>query len=109
MRRMTMRSAASIRSVRASSPKSTRSKLCSVHCGPLQSGALMPKVTLRGRQNLKLRAVPLRGKKLGLEIGLLGLTRFADKHSRGRFYSLAKRTVPGMVAKQKPKRAIHSN
>src|SRR5213079_2522337 len=32
--------------------------------GPLKSGALMPKVTLRGRQNLKLRAIPLLGKKL---------------------------------------------
>src|SRR4029453_7355322 len=76
---------------------------------PLQSGALMPKVTLRGRQYLKLRAVPLRGKKRGREIGCLGLRDSPTNTAVADFTSLAKRTVPGMVAKQKPKRAIHSN
>jgi hypothetical protein len=75
--------------------------------GPLQSGALMPKVTLRGRQNLKLRAIPLLGKKLRLEIGLLRLRDSPTNTALADFTSLAKRTVPRMVAKQK--RAFHSN
>ena len=75
--------------------------------GPLKSGALMPRVTLRGRQNLKLRAIPLRGKKLGLEIGLLQLSDSPTNTAVADFTALAKRTVPGMVAKQK--RAFHSN
>ena len=75
--------------------------------GPLQSGALMPKVTLRGRQNLKLRAIPLLGKKLRLEIGLLRLRDSPTNTAVADFTSLAKRTVPRMVAKQK--RAFHSN
>ena len=74
---------------------------------PLKSGALMPRITLRGRQNLKLRAIPLRGKKLGLEIGLLRLSDSPTNTAVADFTALAKRTVPGMVAKQK--RAFHSN
>ena len=77
--------------------------------GPLKSGAIMPKVTLRGRRNLKLRAIPLRGKKLGLEIGLLQLRDSPSNTAVADFTRLAKRTVPGMVAKHKPKRPIHSN
>jgi len=77
--------------------------------GPLKSGAIMPKVTLRSRRNLNLRAIPLRGKKLGLEIGLLQLRDSATNTAVADFTSLAKRTVPQMVAKQKPKRPIHSN
>src|SRR5438552_18408884 len=76
---------------------------------PLQAGTLMPKVTLRGRQNLRLRAVPLRGKKLGLAIGLLRLRDSPTNTAVADFTSLAKRIVPGMVAKQKPKSAIHSS
>ena len=75
--------------------------------GPLKSGALMPRVTLRGRQNLKLQAIPLRGKKLGLEIGLLQLSDSPTNTAVADFTALAKRTVPGMVAKQK--RAFQSN
>ena len=75
--------------------------------GPLKSGALMPRVTLRGRQNLKLQAIPLRGKKLGLEIGLLRLSDSPTNTAVADFTALAKRTVPGMVAKQK--RALQSN
>ena len=75
--------------------------------GPLKSGALMPKVTLRGRQNLKLRAIPLRGKKLGLEIGLLRLRDSPTNTAAADFTNLAKRAVPGMVAKQK--RVVHGH
>src|SRR5207249_2628971 len=41
---------------------------------PLRAAAVMPKITLRGREGLKLKAVPLQGKKLGLDIGLLRLS-----------------------------------
>ena len=68
--------------------------------GPLRAGALMPRVTLRGRQNLKLRAIPLRGKKLGLEIGLLRLRDSPTNTAVADFTSLAKRTVPAMVTKR---------
>src|SRR6267143_4088118 len=37
--------------------------------GPLQAAALMPKIALRGRENLKLKAIRLQGKKLDLDIG----------------------------------------
>src|ERR1051326_10989 len=39
--------------------------------GPMRAAAIMPKITLRGREGLKLTPIPLRGKKLGVEIGLL--------------------------------------
>ena len=38
---------------------------------PLQAATLMPKIALRGRESLKLKAIRLQGKKLGLDIGLL--------------------------------------
>src|SRR5437762_2496860 len=38
---------------------------------PLRAAAVMPKIALRGREGLK--AIPLRGKQLGVEIGLLRL------------------------------------
>src|SRR5205807_10555675 len=41
---------------------------------PLRAAAVMPKITLRGREGLKSKAVPLQGKKLGLDIGLLRLS-----------------------------------
>src|SRR4029453_11267914 len=33
--------------------------------GPLKAAALMPKIVLRGRENLKLKIIHLRGKNLG--------------------------------------------
>ena len=41
---------------------------------PLQAATLMPKIALRGRESLKLKAIRLQGKKLGLDIGLLLLS-----------------------------------
>ena len=41
---------------------------------PLKAAALMPKIALRGREGLKLKAIPLQGKNLDLEIGLLRLS-----------------------------------
>ena len=65
--------------------------------GPLQAAALMPKIALRGRENLKLRAIRLRGKNLGLDIGLLRLSDSAANTAVAAFTSLAKATVPKLV------------
>ena len=65
--------------------------------GPSQAAALMPKIALRGRENLKLRAIRLRGKNLGLDIGLLRLSDSAANTAVAAFTSLAKATVPKLV------------
>src|SRR5881398_17513 len=41
---------------------------------PLRAATLMPKIALRGRESLKLKAIRLQGKKLGVDIGLLRLS-----------------------------------
>jgi LysR family cyn operon transcriptional activator len=65
--------------------------------GPLQAAALMPKIALLGRESLKLRAIRLRGKKLGVDIGLLRLSDSAANSAVAAFTSLAKATVPKMI------------
>src|SRR5437667_9147677 len=65
--------------------------------GPLKAAALMPKIALRGRENLKLRAIRLRGKNLGVDIGLLRLSDSAANSAVAAFTSLAKATVPRMI------------
>jgi len=65
--------------------------------GPSQAGTLMPKIALRGRENLELRAIRLRGKNLGLDIGLLRLSDSAANTAVAAFTSLAKATVPKMI------------
>lgn len=65
--------------------------------GPLQSSAVMPKVTLLGRQNLNLRAIPLQGKKLGLKIGLLRLRDSLTNTAVADFTTLAKSVVPKII------------
>ena len=67
--------------------------------GPLKAAALMPKIALRGRENLKLRAIRLRGKNLGLDIGLLRLSDSAANTAVAAFTSLAKATVPKLVGR----------
>jgi LysR family transcriptional regulator, cyn operon transcriptional activator len=64
---------------------------------PLQAAALMPKIALRGRESLKLRAIHLQGKKLGVDIGLLRLSDSAANTAVAAFTSLAKATVPKMI------------
>jgi hypothetical protein len=64
---------------------------------PLQAAALMPKIALRGRESLKLRAIRLQGKKLGVDIGLLRLSDSAANSAVAAFTSLAKATVPKMI------------
>jgi hypothetical protein len=64
---------------------------------PLKAAALMPNIVLRGRENLKLRAIHLRGKNLGLDIGLLRLSDSAANTAVAAFTSLAKAIVPKLV------------
>ncbi|HEV2095274.1 MAG TPA: LysR substrate-binding domain-containing protein [Chthoniobacterales bacterium] len=66
---------------------------------PLEAAALMPKIALRGREALKLKAIPLQGKNLALEIGLLRLSDTADNSAVGAFTVLAQTEVPKMVRK----------
>jgi len=65
--------------------------------GPLQAAALMPKIALLGRESLKLRAIRLHGKNLGVDIGLLRLIDSAANSAVSAFTSLAKATVPKMI------------
>jgi len=65
--------------------------------GPLQAATLMPKIALRSRASLGLRAVRLRGKNLGVDIGLLRLRDSAANTAVAAFTSLAKATVPKMI------------
>ncbi len=64
---------------------------------PLHAATLMPKITLRGRESLKLKAIPLRGKKLGLEIGLLRLRDSPANSAVAAFTNLAKAVVPKLI------------
>jgi LysR family transcriptional regulator, cyn operon transcriptional activator len=66
---------------------------------PLQAAALMPKIALRGREALKLKAIPLQGKNLGLEIGLLRLSDSAANSAVAAFTSLVKAVVPKLIKK----------
>ena len=66
---------------------------------PLQGGALMPKIALRGREALKLKAIRLQGKNLGLEIGLLRLSDSAANSAVAAFTSLVKAVVPKLIKK----------
>jgi LysR family cyn operon transcriptional activator len=70
---------------------------------PLQAAALMPKIALRDSHGLV--AIPLKGKNLALEIGLL---RLIDSEASGaveEFTKLARKTVPLMIRKQSAQRA----
>ena len=69
---------------------------------PLQAATLMPKIALRGREGLKLKAIRLHGKKLGLEIGLLRLVDSGANSAVAAFTSLARATVPKLIKKVKP-------
>ncbi len=64
---------------------------------PLRAAAVMPKIALRGREGLK--AVPLRGKQLGLEIGLLRLSDSPTNTAVADFTQLTKIAVPKIIGK----------
>ena len=66
---------------------------------PLQAAALMPKIALRGREGLNLKAIRLRGKKLGLEIGLLRLSDSSANSAVAAFTSLARAAIPKLIKK----------
>lgn len=71
---------------------------------PLQAAALMPKIALRGREALQLKAIRLEGKNLALEIGLLRLSDSGANSAVSAFTSLAKAAVPKMLAAAQPRR-----
>jgi hypothetical protein len=66
---------------------------------PLDAAALMPKIALRGREALKLKAIRLQGKKLAFEIGLLRLADSGANSAIGAFSTLAKAEVPKLIKK----------
>jgi LysR family cyn operon transcriptional activator len=66
---------------------------------PLNAAALMPKIALQGREGLKLKAIRLQGKKLGLEIGLLRLRDSSANSAVAAFTSLVQAAVPKMIKK----------
>jgi len=66
---------------------------------PLEAAALMPNIALRGREALNLKAIPLRGKKLALEIGLLRLSGSGANSAVSAFTTLAKSEVPKLIKK----------
>ena len=66
---------------------------------PLEAAAIMPKIALRGREALKLKAIRLQGKKLALEIGLLRLRDSGGNSAVGEFTRLAKSEVPKLIGK----------
>ncbi|MBV9127324.1 MAG: LysR family transcriptional regulator [Verrucomicrobia bacterium] len=67
---------------------------------PLQAAALMPRITLRGREGLKLKAIRLQGQSLAVEIGLLRLIDSEANSAVGAFTKLAQSAVPKMIRKK---------
>ena len=64
---------------------------------PLDAASLMPKIALRGRDGLKLKAIRLQGKHLALEIGLLRLSGSAGNIAVAAFTELARSLVPKLA------------
>ena len=72
---------------------------------PLNAGALMPKIALRGREALGLRAIPLIGKHLAVKIGLLRLADSAENSAVAAFTKLAQIAVPRLTSQPAKKAA----
>ena len=66
---------------------------------PLQAAALMPRIALRGREALGLKAIRLQGKNLQLDIGLLRLVGSGSNSAVNAFATLAKTEVPKLIKK----------
>jgi LysR family cyn operon transcriptional activator len=69
--------------------------------GPMRAAAVMPRITLRGRKGLKLKAIPLRGKKLGVEIGLMRPNESAVNTAAAAFTSIARAAVPKLIGNKR--------
>lgn len=65
---------------------------------PLGAATLLPTIALRGREALKLNAIRLKGKKLGVEIGLLRLVDSSANSAVAAFTNLTRTFVPKMLA-----------
>jgi len=64
---------------------------------PLKAVALMPQVSLRGAENLRLKAIRLEGRDLGIEIGLLRLIDSGTNSTVAAFTKLARTVIPKMI------------
>ncbi len=65
--------------------------------GPLQAAALMPRISLGDAASLGLKSIPLEGRNLGLEIGLLRLVDSGTNGAVAAFAKLARALVPKLV------------
>jgi hypothetical protein len=63
----------------------------------MQAATLLPAIALRGRESLKLKAIRLKGRKLGVEIGLLRLADSSANSAVAAFTTLARTVVPRML------------
>ncbi|HJT81402.1 MAG TPA: LysR substrate-binding domain-containing protein [Chthoniobacterales bacterium] len=70
---------------------------------PMQAATLLPTIGLRGRQALKLKAIRLKGRKLGVEIGLLRLADSSANSAVSAFTSLARSVVSKMLKNFDPR------
>ena len=64
---------------------------------PMDAAAIMPKIALRGREALQLKAIRLQGKNLDLDIGLLRLSDSGANSAVSAFTTLAKAEVPKLI------------
>lgn len=66
---------------------------------PLKAATMMPRIVLLDRDGLKLKAIPLSGKNLALDIGLLRLRDSMANTAVAAFTKLAKGAVPKLLKK----------
>jgi LysR family transcriptional regulator, cyn operon transcriptional activator len=69
--------------------------------GPLKAVGLMPRISLGDAPSLGLRSIPLEGRNLGLEIGLLRLIDSGTNSAVAAFAKLAKTVVPKIAQERK--------
>lgn len=69
--------------------------------GPLQAIALMPRISLGAAASLGLKLIPLEGRNLALEIGLLRLVDSGTNTLVAAFTKLAKTVVPKLAQERR--------
>ena len=74
---------------------------------PLKAAALMPKIALRGTTDLI--AIPLKGRNLSIEIGLLRLIDSGASSAVEEFTKLARSAVPRIIRRARPKGRLSKN